>query len=83
MNKIKLSLEALRVTSFETGGGPDRPGTVHAHGTQPHQQTCAGTCGGWLSCFTCPPISQDPSCAESCTCPIETAPCWETCGGAC
>lgn len=83
MNKIRLSLDSLQVTSFETGGGRREPGTVHAHGTQAQQQTCDGTCGGWLTVFTCPPMSMDASCIESCTCPIESAPCWETCGGNC
>lgn len=30
MRKLKLNLEALEVATFETGGGKEAPGTVHA-----------------------------------------------------
>jgi hypothetical protein len=63
MRKIKLNLEQLDVTSFETRAEPFAAGTVAAHlneeASGPHptcdpaMETCAQTCGQY-SCFgTC------------------------------
>lgn len=54
MKKIRLSLDALRVDSFQTGG-EGRAGTVLAH------ITWGPACGG---------STNWESCNESCTCPI-------------
>lgn len=54
MKKVKLSVDALRVESFQTGR-EGRTGTVHAH------LTPRPGCGGY---------SDWDSCNESCTCPI-------------
>jgi hypothetical protein len=43
MTKRKLSLDALRVESFDTGAAPDERGTVHAH-ADADGCTCAKSC---------------------------------------
>ena len=63
MKKLSLSLDELRVESFDTTSAEQKPrGTVIAE-----QCTCptACTCPGCPSCDTC-----DPTCPHTC---------WETC----
>jgi hypothetical protein len=79
MKKIRLSLDALRVESFETGGEPREGGTVHAHATRPNQNTCAFSCATCITCQTCPKPTFEESCPETCTCPGETEPGYYTC----
>lgn len=56
MQKLKLSLDDLRVTTFQAAdaAAPGRSGTVKGHGNQPAQTSPMYACGGpfteWLSC---------------------------------
>jgi hypothetical protein len=64
MRKVKLTLDALRVESFPTGGA-EGAGTVHAHITP------GPGCGysNWDSCnesCTCPIASVCESCDQPC-----------------
>ena len=46
MKKLSLSLDGLRVESFDTVAGGGARGTVNAHGyTEPDYPSCARTCG--------------------------------------
>ncbi len=71
--KLRLAMDDLRVETFETAGGTQGRGTVHAHGN-PDSATAIGrhfgcacgtlpenTCGSCADTFavTCPP---DPAC---------------------
>lgn len=64
MRKLSLSLEELKVDSFDTAGEERRGGTVHGHGlgTGGSQETIAGT--GDMSCDTCQTC--DESMCDSC-----------------
>ena len=68
MKKIRLDVDALRVTSFEAGARPAETGTVHGHATKP------ATCG--ISCLG--------TCATNCDCtlgcPTLIAPCTDPIG---
>ena len=49
MKKLKMTIEELKVTSFETAAEDDQGGTVAAHGAS--GATCVG-CQSWLNCPT-------------------------------
>ena len=74
MKKLVLDLDAIEVTSFDTGSTSGLRGTVHANG--PTRGNSCDNCPD-TTANTCQ-ISCDPSCIS--TCPV--APCYtgdETC----
>lgn len=83
MNKLKLSLEALAIESFDTTATVREKGTMmgeQATNTCPGCPTCAATCAYTCDDATCP---QCPTCAESCNGSCQGPSCWDTCGGSC
>jgi hypothetical protein len=83
MNKLKLSLEALAIESFDTTCTVREKGTVvgeQATNTCPGCPTCAATCAYTCDDATCP---QCPTCAASCNGTCQGATCFETCGASC
>jgi hypothetical protein len=86
MNKLRLTLEDLRIDSFDTTSPAPRKGTVVA------QQDCTcvtcatvcdNTCPNWETCglscyYTCQETCDDPSCDVTCQ---DT--CGPSCGGTC
>jgi hypothetical protein len=61
MRKITLSIDALRVESFQTAAGVRQTGTVHAYATVP-RMACYSA---WDSC-TCPIASVCDYSCENC-----------------
>lgn len=93
MRKLKLSIEALQVESFQATG-PEAPrGTVAGHAVTIYDdescfESCNGgctayaSCNGWCGSYSCP-----GTCYDTCRCvPTEYTRCdcqtWETCPGA-
>jgi hypothetical protein len=82
MNKLRLTLEDLRIDSFDTTAAAREKGTVVA------QQdctcySCENTCPAFETCdlscyYTCQATCDDPSCGV--TCPDTCGP---SCGGTC
>src|ERR1044072_6701568 len=82
MRKLKLEIEALEVTSFETRDGDGERGTVAGHGNLPLDTN--RTCGDWMdscnanrntcwgSCYQnqCGP-TPNGACGGTTSCPIE------------
>lgn len=68
MRKLKLSLEDLTVSTFETVQAPEgRPGTVKANGYIPVQET--NTCEtAAASCYNTQCANWFDSCQPSCNC---------------
>jgi hypothetical protein len=78
MKKLVLDLDAIEVTSFDTGAAPDARGTVRANAAS--RNSCEATCPDTIMANSCE-ISCDPSCIS--TCPVapcitfdESCPCW-------
>ena len=70
MNKLKLSVDSLRVESFEVVRGETERGTVRGHESYPN------------GCF--PPSGSDDPFLDTChyaTCAGNT--CWQSCNGTC
>ncbi|HSU12696.1 hypothetical protein [Longimicrobium sp.] len=59
--KKKLSLDQLRVDSFEAGPATPRRGTVQAH-----ELTVTGACTCWETCNDSCAASCFPTCWETC-----------------
>jgi len=78
--KLVLDLDAIEVTSFDTGGASVARGTVQANGAS-RQAGCANTVVELTCELTCDPScgvpcpTQDPSCPESCGCATWEASC--------
>ncbi len=82
MNKLKLTLDALTVESFNTSAVSHAKGTVMGE----QQCSCAGSCPNQTCAATCPQTCDDATCAESCygTCAGGGFTCgYESCGGSC
>jgi hypothetical protein len=76
MKKLALNLEALEITSFETGRAAADRGTVRANAAT-RGDTCAAPCPNTIMDPSC-----EISCAPSCISTCEMAPCFsvdETC----
>lgn len=73
MRKLTLSLDTLKVDSFETNVQDGARGTVRAHWTQHADESCFGTCDGMCT--------RDASCQGGCG--TGYASCWGTCGASC
>ena len=93
MRKLKLSLDALQVESFQPAGPEARRGTVPGHaGTYYYDESCFESCNGGCTVYAscgggCGSYSCPGTCYDTCNCvPTEYTRCdcqtWETCPGA-
>jgi hypothetical protein len=79
MNKLRLTLDDLRIESFDTTAAAGEKGTVAAQ----EDCTCMSACPTFCP-VSCPGL---PTCADTCpeTCSetCDDFTCWETCGLSC
>jgi hypothetical protein len=76
MRKLKLTLDALRVTTYELGPSNGPRGTVAAH--NPPSQSYCGATYGWAepSCdYTCPTSCDTLNTSQVPGCTAVTNPC--------
>ncbi len=77
MRKMKLAIDALRVSTFEVSPGDDHRGTVAAHNPA-SQSHCGPTYGFEESCdYTCPASCGPLGASEAAWCTALT----NVCGG--
>jgi len=63
MGKLRLSLDALRVTSFDTGAARAAGGTVHAHADRTTVSPCRAS--QQAGCFSSPELCTGSGCDET------------------
>lgn len=82
MRKLRLDVESIEVTTFETDTDREDRGTVRGHNpVPPPTHTCGEivTCAAWGTCYeTCDPARCQPTQAPACNtlwpiCPQDSA----------
>jgi hypothetical protein len=76
MEKVRLTVDELRVQSFATTGHDPQPrGSVHAHDAPTDQVECPTYDAAWESCWeTCGDCYTQNTCYETCGQCLDTGP---------